>query len=309
MTPLPTLRQLQFFLALVRRQSFSKAAEDCLVSQSTLSAAIKEMEGLLNQQLVDRTTRSFALTPAGRETAERAAPLLAAAEDLVRAARERGPLEGPFNLGVIPTIAPFMVPQAARRLQKKFPLLKLYLREELTGSLIERLSAGLIDAALMAFPFDVPGAEIMEIGEDPFWFACGPDHEFAKRRQISTDDLNTCELFLLEDGHCLRDHAINACNLGLHTGAGAFGATSLFTLTQMSRSGLGATLLPEMAVRAGMAKGAGLIAIPLKKPRPSRTIGVAWRKGSGRTDEARAVAEIFQEVLVNSEHPIKSHSP
>lgn len=297
MTPLPTLRQLQFFMALVRRESFSKAAEECFVSQSTLSSAIKEMEGLLNQQLVDRSTRAFALTPAGAEVARRTPAILASTEDLVRAASGRRPLEGPFHLGVIPTIAPFILPRAAKRLSKAYPRLELYLREDLTAALAERLAAGLIDAALLAFPYDIPGIEIIEVGEDPFWFACNPEHAYARRKTLKKDDLKSCELLLLEDGHCLREHAIDACELADRGAGAAFGATSLFTLTQMTRSGLGATLLPEMAVREGLAKTAGLIAIPFADPKPARRIGVAWRKGSGRREEAAAIAAIVRDVV------------
>lgn len=297
MTPLPTLRQLQFFMALVRRESFSKAADDCLVSQSTLSSAIKEMEGLLDQQLVDRSTRSFALTPAGEIVAERAAAILASTEDLVRAARGRQPLEGAFHLGVIPTIAPFILPEAAARLHAAYPKLELYLREDLTASLAERLAAGLIDAALLAFPYDIPGIEIAEVGEDPFWFACDPAHRYASRKEIKTKDLKGCEILLLEDGHCLREHAIDACHLADRSHTAAFGGTSLFTLTQMARSGLGATLLPDMAVKDGLAEKSGLVAIPFDDPKPSRRIGVAWRKGSGRREEAQAIAEIIRDIF------------
>lgn len=297
MTPLPTLRQLQFFMALVRRESFSKAAEECFVSQSTLSSAIKEMEALLNQQLVDRSTRAFALTPAGEEVAARAPAILASAEDLARAASGRRPLEGAFHLGVIPTIAPFILPRAAKRLKKAYPKLELYLREDLTASLAERLAAGLIDAALLAFPYDIPGIEIIDVGEDPFWFACAPDHAFANRKKLKKDDLNSCMLLLLEDGHCLREHAIDACDIADRGVRSAFGATSLFTLTQMTRSGLGATLLPEMAVREGLAKAAGLVAIPFTDPKPGRRIGIAWRKGSGRREEAAAIAKVVKDII------------
>ncbi len=290
---LPTLRQLQFFMALIRRQSFSKAADDCFVSQSTLSSAIKEMELLLGRQLVDRSTRSFALTPAGEEVAARASEILAATEDLVRAASGRRPLEGAFHLGVIPTVAPFLLPRATQDLNKSHPTLELYLREDLTAALAERLSAGLIDAALMAFPYEIAGADSIEIADDPFWFACAPDHEFAGRDALDTDDLAGCELLLLEDGHCLREHAIDACQLANRSASSSFGGTSLFTLAQMARTGLGATLLPEMAVRDGLAKAAGLVAIPFRDPKPSRKIGVAWRRGSGRRDEAEAVAKVF----------------
>ena len=297
MTPLPTLRQLQFFMALMRRQSFSKAADDCFVSQSTLSSAIKEMEALLDRQLVDRSTRSFALTPAGEEVAKRAAAILASAEDLVRAASERRPLEGAFHLGVIPTIAPFVLPKATVKLQKAYPKLELFLREDLTAALAERLAAGLIDAALMAFPYDMPGIDVIEIAEDPFWFACNTDHPLAQRVSLRKEELKGCDLLLLEDGHCLREHAIDACQLASRETGASFGGTSLFTLAQMARSGLGATLLPDMAVREGLAKTAGLAAVPFRDPKPARKIGIAWRRGSGRREEAVAIADIVAEVF------------
>lgn len=300
MTLLPTLRQLQFYVALVRRKSFSKAAEDCLVSQSTLSSAIKELEALLDCQLVDRSTRAFGLTPAGEAVAMRAAQILADAEDMAREAANRGPLEGPFRLGVIPTIAPFLLPKATPRLKKAFPKLKLFLREDLTDALIERLQSGALDAALLAFPYDVPGAEIIEIGEDPFWYAAGPEDPVAAQEQVSTNALQSAGLLLLEDGHCLRDHAMEACKLRAPEVAATFGATSLFTLAQMVRSGLGATLLPEMAVRAGFAKSSGLKAAPLKAPAPARRIGLAWRRGAGRSQEAEAIAEIFRAQMAAS---------
>lgn len=299
MTPLPTLRQLQFFMALVRRASFSKAAEDCLVSQSTLSSAMKEMEALIGQQLIDRSTRSFALTPAGDEVAARAPALLAGAEDLVRAASGRRPLEGPLILGVIPTIAPFFLPRAAAVLKKTYPKLELFLREDLTATLAERLAAGLVDIAILAFPYDLPGIDAIEIGDDAFWFACGPDHPLADKKSVKRSQVNDCELLLLEDGHCLRDHAIGACELRDRDAAASFGGTSLFTLAQMAKAGLGATLLPEMAVKSGLAKSTGLRAIPFASPAPVRQIGVAWRRGSGRKEEAVALAATLQGVIEN----------
>ncbi|WP_425410882.1 hydrogen peroxide-inducible genes activator [Hyphococcus sp.] len=297
MTPLPTLRQLQFFMALVRRESFSKAAEDCLVSQSTLSSAIKEMEGLMDQQLVDRSTRAFALTPAGEEVASRAPALLAGAEDLVRAASCRNLLEGAFTLGVIPTIAPFMLPRIAKALNKAFPKLRLYLREDLTATLAERLAAGLIDAAILAFPYDLPGIDSIEIGDDQFWFACAASHPLAHKKSLKRGDIRGCELLLLEDGHCLREHAIDACELRDRDATASFGGTSLFTLAEMTKSGLGATLLPDMAVKAGLATRAGLKVIPFAKPVPSRKIGVAWRRGSGRREEAISLAETIKSAV------------
>lgn len=297
MTPLPTLRQLQFFLALVRRQSFSRAASDCLVSQSTLSSAIKELEGLLGRQLVDRSTRNFSLTPAGADVAERAARIIADAEDLARSVSTRKPLEGPFNLGVIPTIAPFLLPRATPGLAKRFPKLELFLREDLTAALAERLADGSLDAALLAFPYDLPGTDWLEIGDDPFYFAAPAGDRLASRKTVGPADLKDARLLLLEDGHCMRDHALDACRLRQDDVAGAYGATSLFTLTQMVRAGLGATLLPKMAVDAGLAADAGLSVAPLAAPSPSRKIGLAWRKGSGRREDCELLAGYFREQL------------
>ncbi|NWG71940.1 MAG: hydrogen peroxide-inducible genes activator [Parvularculaceae bacterium] len=297
MIPLPTVRQLQFFHALARRKSFSKAAEDCLVSQSTLSSAIKELEGVLRCQLVDRSTKAFALTPSGEAVVARAERILALTEDLARSAAARQPLEGQFHLGVIPTVAPFLLPAAAPKLRAAFPRLELYLREDLTANLVDRLSAGLLDAAVLAFPYDVRGAEVIDLGEDCFYFAARPDHPHAAKKAMSLDDLSGETLLLLEDGHCLRDHAIDACKLARGATAAGFAATSLFTLTQMALSGLGATLLPEMAVNAGLAKTSGLKAVPFADPAPSRRIGLAWRRSSGRREEAEALAGVLRGAM------------
>ncbi len=307
MTPQPTLRQLQFFLALVRRQSFSRAAGDCLVSQSTLSSAIKELETLLDRQLVDRTTRRFSLTPAGKDVAERAARILALTEDLARSVAARKPLEGPFNLGVIPTIAPFLLPHATPAIARRYAKLELYLREDLTAVLSERLLDGSLDAALLAFPYDLPGLDWIIIGDDPFLVAAPPGHPIAMRKSVKAADLKEAHLLLLEDGHCMRQHALDACHLAQDNLSSAFGATSLFTLTEMVRAGLGATLLPKMAVDAGLAANAGLIVAPLAKPAPSRQIGLAWRKGSGRREECELIATLFGEVLGRSR--LKSSNP
>jgi LysR family hydrogen peroxide-inducible transcriptional activator len=296
MIPLPTLRQLQFFLALVRRGSFSLAADDCYVSQSTLSSAIKELESVLNRQLVDRSTRAFSLTPAGKDVAARAASILAATEDLARSVASRKPLEGPLHLGVIPTIAPFLLPAAAPHLRAKFPKLELYLREDLTEALAVRLADGSIDAALLAFPYDLAGVDWIDIGEDPFFVATAAGSALAGKSPIRSADLKNAPLLLLEDGHCMREHALDACKLRQDDVAGAFGATSLFTLTEMVRAGLGATLLPKLAIDAGLASNAGLAIAPLAGSAPARKLGLAWRKGSGRREDCKLLAAFFIEV-------------
>lgn len=297
MQALPTLRQLQFFTALVRRQSFSRAAADCFVSQSTLSSAIKELETILNCHLVDRSTRRFALTLAGRDAARRAAIILADAEDLVRAASARKPLEGAFQLGVIPTIAPFLLPKIAPVLRRSFPALELFLREDLTAALAERLADGSIDAALIALPYDLPGIEWIAVGEDPFFYAGPADSPLAAKKIVEPGDLKKAPLLLLEDGHCLREHALDACALSDSDVYGSFSATSLFTLTQMVKAGLGATLLPKMAVDAGLAAASDLLVRPLAARSANRTIGIAWRKGSGRKDDCALLAETIKSEL------------
>ncbi len=297
MSPLPTLRQLQFFVALARRKSFSKAAEDCLVSQSTLSSAIKELEVMLDCQLVDRSTRHFSLTLAGEDAVSRATEILAHTEDLSRAVSSRRPLEGPFHLGVIPTIAPFLLPIAAPAIKKAYPDLSLYLREDLTANLADRLSAGLIDAALLAFPVDLPGVDHIDVGEDPFYLAVPKDDPLADRKSVRLEDLSETNLLLLEDGHCLRDHAIEACKLQTPASAATFSATSLLTLAHMTQSGLGATLLPKMAVDTGLAASVGLAVTPFEAPEPKRRIGLAWRGGSSRREEVMLLATILEETL------------
>jgi len=297
MTPLPTLRQLQFLGALARRRSFSRAADDCLVSQSTLSAGIKELESSLQKPLVDRSTRAFALTPVGEEVLRRAEQMLAIGEDMLRVSRAAEPLSGAFRLGVIPTIGPFVLPKALPVLREGYPRAEFYLREDQTAPLVDRLRAGLEDAVLMAFPYEAEDVDWIDIGEDVFHLACAPDHPLAQKDTVTLDDIAGADLLLLEDGHCLRDHALSACRLQRPENVNAFGATSLFTLVQMVHAGLGATLLPEMAVRAGLAEGAGVAVRPFAAPAPSRRIGVAWRKESSREEEAQKVAEAVRAAL------------
>ncbi|MEL6366144.1 MAG: hydrogen peroxide-inducible genes activator [Pseudomonadota bacterium] len=291
---LPTLRQLQFFAALARRESFSKAAEDCLVSQSTLSAAIKELEGVLGGPLVDRSTRRFTLTARGERTLARAQSLLADAEMLVREAHDVAPLTGPFRLGMIPTIGPFLIPFATAAIRRAFPRLELKLREGLTADLLDDLQSGAIDAAILAFPYDTPGVEYDPLGDDPFYFVCPDVHPLAARKEITVKDLPSSELLLLEDGHCLREHALDACRLRAPDNANAFGAVSLFTLFQMVAGGLGVTLAPKLAIDAGAAGGEGLAVKPFRDPAPSRAVGVAWRAGSSRRDEVRALGDVLR---------------
>ncbi|MEM9421019.1 MAG: hydrogen peroxide-inducible genes activator [Pseudomonadota bacterium] len=291
---LPTLRQLQFFESLVRNQSFSRAADECHVSQSTLSAGVKELEGVLEAMLVDRTSRQFALTTLGETIAVRAEEMLGLAHDMVRFAEARAPLTGDLRLGLIPTIGPFLLPQFMPLATAQYPDLRLFLREELTEQLVDGLRAGRIDIAVLAMPVETDGLDTLIFGEDTFLFACGDDHPLANEKSVKSSQLKNEKLLLLEDGHCLRDHALSACQLQTRDTADAFGATSLFTLAQMVRAGLGSTLLPRLAVDAGLASAANLKTIPIAEgdgKAPSRDLGLAWRRGSGREAEAIALAE------------------
>lgn len=287
MKPVPTLRQLRYLIAVVDRCHFGQAAEACLISQSTLSAAIQELEELLGAPLLERTKRSVVPTPLGRDIAERARTLLKQAEDLVDVARAaRDPMSGAVHLGVIPTIAPFMLPRAMERLRQAFPNLKLYLREDQTARLLAQLHAGELDVLLLALPYPLGEVDTMEIGRDPFWVVCPPGHRLCSAK---ADDVALDGLLLLEDGHCLRDHALAACGMEESRRNSAFQGTSLHTLVQMVANGLGITLLPQMAVDAGILRGLGLSVVPLRGQAPFRRIGLAWRKTSGR-------AETFQRL-------------
>jgi len=308
MSQLPTLRQLQFLIALAEHGSFSRAAEAVYVTQPTLSAAIKELEMTLGTVLVERGARGAVLTPAGEVVLERARRVMAEAEDLVIAAQAAGePLNGPFKLGVIPTIAPFLLPRVLPALRDEFPKLEIFLREDLTERLFDALRERRLDAALVALPYEAPMIETRAIWSDEFLFACTPDHRLAGRGTLTAADLTDEPLLLLEDGHCLRDHALAACSTG--TARSDFAATSLHTLVHMVKSGLGATLLPRMAVDAGLVDRMGLEVLPFDPPVAGREIGVAWRKGSARADEAIQLGEAIRACLAEPETGASMHQP
>ncbi|GGY51623.1 hydrogen peroxide-inducible genes activator [Parvularcula lutaonensis] len=299
MQHLPTLRQLQFFEALCRTGSFSRAAEACFVSQSTLSSGIKELEATLETTLVDRSAKGFALTQAGEAVRRKAEDLLADARELVRAASTTKPLlEGDYRFGLIPTIGPFLLPDAMPAIEKAFPALKLFLREDLTANLVELLRTEQLDTAVLALPVESEGLDCRVFAEDPFYLVCRKDHPLADREKVVTNELLGEPLMLLEDGHCLRDHALSACRLPERQAGGAFAATSLFTLVQMVKSGLGITLLPKLALDQGLAEG--LAIVPIRDPDgsvPSRDLGLAWRRSERRAAEAEALAPVLSEAV------------
>jgi len=294
MRPLPTLRQLRYLTALAEHLHFGRAAEACLATQSTLSAGLQELETILGVTLVERTKRKVMLTPLGEEVVARARSVLRGAEDIADlAAASTDALSGPLRLGVIPTIAPYLLPQALPALRQKYPNLRLYLREDLTARLLERLSAGDLDVALIALPWVSAEIETLTIGEDSFVLACPANHPLAQRDSLTPADLIGQDLLLLEEGHCLRDHALSACHLpGPARGEGVLG-TSLATLVQMVANGLGVTLLPEMATRCGILAGTEVVTRPVQNA-GSRGIGLAWRPSSPRKAEFRLLGEALK---------------
>lgn len=297
---LPTLRQLQYLKLLVEHGGFGKAAEAAHVTQPTLSAGIQELEKILGAPVVDRARSGLILTAVGEAALAKARVILNEAEELVQAARSAGqPLTGRFRLGVIPTIAPFLLPRALPLLRGRFPQLRLFLREDLTQRLIAALKAGSLDAALIALPFDMTGLDSAHVSEDEILAALPAGHRLAGQARARPSELEEEDLILLEDGHCLRDHALAACGLRPPRAgeAGAsFAATSLPTLVQMVGSGLGVTFLPSMAVEAGLTDGTAIEIRPLQAEHPTREIVVAWRAGSIRGAEGRLLAETLRQA-------------
>jgi len=295
---MPTLRQLQFLVALRAERSFVGAAEAVGVTQPTLSAGIKDLENALGAILVERGRTGAVLTPAGEEAAERAARAISEVEELVRTVQAAGePFSGTFRLGAIPTIAPFLLPRALPLLKQKYPRLRLQMREDLTHRLVEALRARTLDAALIALPYEAHGIATATIADDEFLFLGPEDHPLAKRNDLSPDQLRQDELLLLEDGHCLREHALSACKLAPSRRSSEVGATSLHTLVQMVAGGMGVTLLPKIAAEAGATAGAHVAMRPFAKPVVGRAIGVAWRDGGARAEEARMLAEVLRELF------------
>ncbi|MBL8559229.1 MAG: hydrogen peroxide-inducible genes activator [Hyphomonadaceae bacterium] len=291
----PTLRQLQFLAALDAHGSFVRAAEAVGVTQPTLSAGVKELEAVLGVTLVERSRSGAVLTAAGREACDRAAGALAQVEDLVRAVRQAGaPLQGTFRLGAIPTIAPFLLPRALKLLRARFPRLHLVLREDVSARLVEGLRARTLDAALIALPYEASGIETEAIADDEFLLVCPKDHKLAKKTALAPGDLEGEDVLLLEDGHCLRDHALQVCKLPQSRAAAEVGATSLHTLVQMVAGGMGVTLLPKLAADGGVARGAAVETRRFQRPMMGRSIGIAWRAGGARAEEAKLIARTLR---------------
>lgn len=303
MINLPTLRQLRYLVTVVEKRHFSQAAEICAVTQSTLSAGIKELEALLEVPLLERTKRRVMPTSIGLEIADQARDILLQAEDLIDTAKAaKRPLSGALRMGVIPTISPYFVPKFLPSLRKMFPNLKPYLREDQTVSLLQQLAAGELDVLILAYPYNAPNTDHEEFMDDPFWLACPQEHALTKRRKktVGIDEIPKEQLLLLEEGHCLRDHALAACRLQDTIGQQGFRGTSLGTLVQMVGVGMGVTLIPEMAVKSNQFDGLDIFMMPLSKGADSRKIGLTWRSASRRKAEFKILARTLKDIMAKA---------
>lgn len=291
----PTLKQLKYLCAVAEHQHFGHAAKACYVSQSTLSAGIQELEDTLGVSLVERNNRNVLLTTLGVDVVERAHGILVDTEDLVAMCAAAGePFSGKLRLGVIPTIAPFLLPRLLRRLRADHPNFKLFIREDLSQPLVDALHAGELDILLLALPFPAENVDVMPLMEDDFLLATPEEHPLATKVRLETADLKGEGLLLLEDGHCLRDHALEACRLRDNQVSMPYQATSLSTIVQMVANGIGITLLPKMAVDAGITLGTDLHVRPFDQSGVARQIGLMWRKKTPRQTEFRLLGEFVK---------------
>ena len=295
MASLPTIKQLRYLIAISETLNFTRAAEACFVGQSTLSAGLKELEDSLGVQLVERDKHSVSLTPIGQGVVERAQRLIVQADDLVDFVEgSAGDMMGVIKLGVIPTIAPFLLPLFLPKMREQFPDLKIVLREDLTANLIDKLNHHELDFALIALPYDTKGFLIKELFNDEFWLIGNQDDPSLKNQEVQLTNRLIDRILLLEEGNCLRDHTLTACRRADIASQSGIEATSLLTLVQMVEYGLGMALLPEMAVKSGLLKNTNLIARPLTAPAPSRKIALIARSSTARIEEFNALVNVIK---------------
>lgn len=291
------LRSLQYFVKLAELRHFSRAAEACFVSQPTLSTQIRKLEDELGVQLVERSPRKIMLTPVGEEIAERARLVLSDVDQIRTVARRAGdPADGTLRLGLFPTLAPYLLPHVIPTIRKQYPNLRLQLAEEKTEEIIKMLQQGELDAALLALPINDDGLDMEILFEEPFVLAVPGEHPLGKKSRITLKDLKGSELLLLDEGHCLREHALEVCALaGAHERVD-FHATSMETLRQMVAANVGITLMPLLSVKPPIAQTDNLITRRFASPAPSRTIAMVWRNSSALSDFLRELAACFSSL-------------
>ena len=293
----PTPKQLQYLVALRAHGHFGKAAESCFVTQSTLSAGLRELETLLGTTLVERTRRVVRFTPLGLRIADKAVRVLRESEELADMARAEGqPLTGELRMGVIPTIAPFLLPTMLPSLREQFPRLRLFLREDTSQAACDALHRGQLDCILLAMPYGCGNVDHVDLFDDALLVAF-PFGEAPLVRSVEAGSIDETRLLLLEDGHCLKDHALAACNRPEMRAAATMTGTSLHTLVQMVDNGLGLTFIPQMAVDAGLLDGTRIVALPLEAEHGRRRIALAWRRSSPRDKEFRLLATSLRAIV------------
>ena len=291
-----TLRQLRYLTALARHRHFGRAAEDCAVTQPALSMQVRELEREIGAELVERRPGDIALTDTGLDVARRAEHILAAARDLVDYARHRDVLSGRLVLGIIPTLAPYILPRVLPQLQARYPLLRLEVRETQTKQLLGELTSGDIDCVMLALPAEDADVETLPLFTDAFLLAVPAADPLPAHSRVDVADVDRRRLILLEEGHCLRDQALAFCATKRRDQPAGLGATSLTTVMQMVANGYGVTLVPEVAIDAEL-RDARVKLLRFAEPEPGRSIGLAWRRTSPRGNDFAALGAAVKQAL------------
>ena len=291
-----TLRQLRYLTSLARHRHFGRAADDCAVTQPALSMQLKQLEQEIGAELVERRPGDIVLSDIGIEVAARAEQILTATRDLVDFARHRDVLSGLLRLGIIPTLAPYVLPRVLPKLHAKYPQLRLEMRETQTKFLLEELARGELDCVMLALPAEGADVEMLALFDDPFLLAVPAGDPLPKRSRVGVADVDQRRLILLEEGHCLRDQALAFCGTTRRDAPAGLGATSLTTVMQMVANGYGVTLLPQVAVETEL-RDARVKLLRFVPPEPARTIGLAWRRTSPRRRDFEALGKIVTDTL------------
>jgi LysR family hydrogen peroxide-inducible transcriptional activator len=291
-----TLRQLRYLTSLARHKHFGRAAQDCAVTQPALSMQVRELEREIGAELVERRPGDIALTDTGLEVAQRAESILTAARDLVDFARHREVLSGPLRLGIIPTLAPYILPRVLPKLQVAYPQLRLEVRETQTKSLLDELARGALDAVMLALPAEDADVETLPLFTDAFLLAVPAGEAVKTRTRVNIEDVDQRRLILLEEGHCLRDQALAFCGTARRDAPASLGATSLATVMQMVANGYGVTLLPQIAVDAE-GRDDRVRLLRFQEPEPGRRIGLVWRRTSPRRKDFEALGALVKKTV------------
>jgi LysR family transcriptional regulator, hydrogen peroxide-inducible genes activator len=290
------LKDLRYLVAVADQRHFGRAAAQCFVSQPTLSAQLKKLEDNLGVQLIERAPNNVSLTETGEQIVARARRILEATDEVVTLARsQRDPLAGRLRVAFLPTIGPYLLPHVAPAVRKALPRLELRLYEYQTGPMLEKLHAGELDVGVLALPVELAGLESRELYREPFTVALPERHALTGRESVRLADLKGETLLLLEEGHCLRDQALEVCARAGTRDSQDFRATSLETLRQMVATGAGITLLPELAGRGAYRNARGVVLRPFARPAPVRHIGALWRKSTPRRAAIDALCTVISE--------------